>query len=286
MSETMNREKISEDHNQVDLVAAQLELEKLFSKNQLIPRIKAVFQECAEVNFAEYMTLNGIPVEFGMALLVQMVLHKRASLPTMVGIMYHHLNDAQATADMLLKAAEADLVDWSPNLHMFVVKFDISDELQEELDKFQYPLPMVTIPKPIRTNRHSGYMLNQSSVILRNNHHESDVCLDHLNRLNRIRLTINTTTVQMIQNKWKNLDKAKEGESKQDFERRRKAFAKYDRTSRDIIKGLMTITDTFYMTHKYDKRGRTYCQGYHINYQGTPWNKAVVEFHDTEIVTG
>lgn len=280
MSETMDRQQIT------DLKAAQIELENLFNKNQLIPRIQSVFRDCKDVNFAEHMTLNNIPVDFGMALLVQMVLHKRASLPTMVGVMYHHLNSAQATADMLLKAAEADLVDWSPNLHMFVVKFDISDELQEELDRFQYPLPMVVEPMSIHTNRDSGYICNHGSVILRNNHHENDVCLDHLNRLNRIKLTINTTTVLMIQNKWKNLDKPKEGESKQDFDRRRKAFAKYDRTSRDVIKGLMSISDTFYLTHKYDKRGRTYCQGHHVNYQGTPWNKAVVEFHDTEIVTG
>jgi len=279
MSETLDRQQIT------DLKAAQIELENLFNKNQLIPRIRAVFQECKDVNFPEYMTLKGIPVDFGMALLVQMVLHKRATLPTMVGVMYHHLSSAQATADMLLKAAEADLVDWSPNLHMFVVKFDISDELQEELDRFQYPLPMVVEPMSIHTNRDSGYICNKGSVILRNNHHENDVCLDHLNRLNRIKLTINTTTVLMIQNKWKNLDKPKEGESKQDFEKRRKAFAKYDRTSRDVIKGLMSLSDTFYLTHKYDKRGRTYCQGYHLTYQGTPWNKAVCEFYDKELVT-
>jgi DNA-directed RNA polymerase len=38
------------------------------------------------------------------------------------------------------------------------------------------------------------------------------------------------------------------------------------------------------MTHKYDKRGRTYSQGYHIQPQGSDWNKAVIEFADKEIV--
>jgi len=38
------------------------------------------------------------------------------------------------------------------------------------------------------------------------------------------------------------------------------------------------------MTHRYDKRGRVYCMGYHVNYQGTPWNKAVIELADKEMI--
>ena len=40
-----------------------------------------------------------------------------------------------------------------------------------------------------------------------------------------------------------------------------------------------------YLTHKYDKRGRVYCQGYYISYQGTDWNKAVIELSNKEIVS-
>jgi DNA-directed RNA polymerase len=38
----------------------------------------------------------------------------------------------------------------------------------------------------------------------------------------------------------------------------------------------------FWLTHKYDKRGRTYCQGYHVSYQGNDYNKACIEFADGE----
>ena len=44
-------------------------------------------------------------------------------------------------------------------------------------------------------------------------------------------------------------------------------------------------SDTFYLPHKYDKRGRTYCQGYHVSYQGAAWNKAVIEFANEEVTT-
>jgi DNA-directed RNA polymerase len=47
---------------------------------------------------------------------------------------------------------------------------------------------------------------------------------------------------------------------------------------------MFTAGNRFYMTHKYDKRGRTYSQGYHINPQGNDWNKAVIEFADKEVI--
>jgi DNA-directed RNA polymerase len=61
-------------------------------------------------------------------------------------------------------------------------------------------------------------------------------------------------------------------------------FEKYDRTAKDVITALSIHTDGFYLTHKYDKRGRVYCQGYHINYQGAPWNKATIQLADKELV--
>jgi len=276
--------EVAPTDTQKTLVAHQIELERLYSKNQTIPRIKAEFQNCEEANFTDFLISSEIPVSFGLDLLVQMALHKRANIQTLVGLLYHHFNDAQVVADMLLKAVLADLVDWEPTLKIFVVKFEISPEVQEDIDRFQYPLPMVVEPKPITKNRDTGYFLNQGSVILRNNHHEDDVCLDHLNRMNEIRFTVNADTALMVKNKWRHLDKPKEGETRDDFERRKKAFNKYDRTAKHVMALLMQHSDHFHLTHKYDKRGRVYCQGYHVNYQGTPWNKAVVEFADKELI--
>jgi hypothetical protein len=217
-----------------------------------------------------------------------MVLHKRAQLPALVGILRKHfeqsLNPAQACADMLQRAALVDLVDWSPTRREFIVRFNITPEVQEEIDRFQYPLPMVIRPRAVRTNSDTGYLLTRGSIILRKNHHEDDVCLDHINRMNRVKFSINLDTATMIANTWANLDKPKEGETKQDFEKRVRAFKKYDRTAHDVIGLLIEHGNSFYLTHRYDKRGRTYCQGYHVDYQGAPWNKAVIELADKELV--
>ena len=264
----------------------QLELERLYSKNQLMYRLRTEFTTCKEFDFSEYIESKGIDLSFGINVLVQMALHKRATLPVLAGVMRKHMDSAQETVAELHKCAEADLVDWHDSLGQFVAKFLISEDVQEELDRFQYPLPMIIEPFELKSNLDTGYLLGKGSVILRDNHHEEDVCLDHLNRLNKLKLCINHDTALMIKNQWRGLDKIKAGETPADFERRKKQFEKYDRTAKDVIDLLTQEGNEFYLTHKYDKRGRTYCQGHHITYQGTPWNKAVIQFANTEIVKG
>lgn len=260
----------------------QMELERLFNKNQTLTRIRKEFT--AYPQFIEQMEKHHIPVPFGFDLLTQMALHKRCDLPTLVSILNTHFNNVQLTTDMLLKCAEADLVDWSTTLRIFIVKFTVSADVQEELDRFQYPLPMVVPPMAVTNNRETGYMTSRGSVILKKNHHEDDVCLDHINAMNAIKFCINQDTAVMVKNQWRDLDKPKQGETKENFEKRKRAFEKYDTTAKEVMEFLLQQGNEFYLTHKYDKRGRIYCQGYHVNYQGAPWNKAVIELADKEIV--
>jgi len=271
----------------VDMNEIQIEMEKKFHKNQLIPRITQEFVTCAEFNFREHMVQNNILPAFGFDILVQMALHKRVNLPTLVGLMRKHFSgDLQATTDAIKQAVEADLMDWSPQLLMFIVKYEISTDVQHELDCYQYPMPMVVEPKTIKSNLDTGYLTGKGSIILKNNHHEDDVCLDHINAMNRIKLCIDLDVVAFVKNKWKNLDKPKEGETRQDYERRVRAFEKYDACSKDVMAHLEIAGNEFYLTHKYDKRGRVYSQGYHVNYQGNDYNKAVINFAQGEIANG
>lgn len=274
--------------NESARIELQLELEELYNKNQLISRIKKEFLDCQEVDFVSYMKENHILPEFGIDLLVQMVLHKRTTLPTLVGILRKHYeplaNASQLAADMLYRCAEADLVTWDEVAEQFIIEMDISSDVQEELARYQFPLPMVIEPEEVTSNRDTGYLTCRGSIILKKNHHDEDVCLDHINRMNRIRLTIDEDTAFMISNQWRNLDKPKQGETRQEFQKRVKAFEKYDQTSKEVISKVLSLGNQFHLTHKYDKRGRVYCQGYHITYQGNDWNKAVIQLADKEFV--
>jgi len=265
-----------------ELIKHQFELERVFSKNQLMPRLRSEF-DTPEV--LEFLETNSLPSKFGIDLLAQMALRKRADLPTLIGLLRHHYNgDAQDTADALLHAAEIDLIDWSPELRIFIVRVTVSEDVHEELDRFQYPLPMVVEPAKVSNNLERGYLLNKGSILLRDNHHDGDVCLDHINHMNSYCFKINNQVASMVKNSWRNLESPKEGESQQDYERRLRAFDKYDRTTKDVMEFLTKQGNEFYLTHRYDKRGRTYCQGYHVNYQAASYNKAVIQFAEGEVI--
>lgn len=273
-----------ESQDAINLIAHQRELEVLFNKNQLITRVKAEFMKKDQFDFASYMEAQKIPVGFGMDLLVQMSLHKRCQLPTLVGLLNKHFDDVQQTTDMITRCAEADLVNWAPGLKLFITVVTISQDVQDELDRFQYPLPMVVTPRTVKNNRETGMLNSGGSLILKNNHHEDDICLDHINRSNRIKFAINFDVVKMVKNQWRGLDKMKNGETREDFQRRKRAFEKYDRTAKDVMSIITEHGNEFNLLHKYCKRGRSYCQGYHVNYQGADWNKASVEFAKKELI--
>lgn len=263
----------------------QLELEKLFDKNQLMSRVKQAFRECRALNFKEVIEKTGLSEEFGIDLLAQIAVHKRADVRTLVGCLRHHFDDAQMTATALEKAVQGQLVTYNEVTKQFIVIYEISGALQAELDRFQYPLPMVVEPRKLETNLDSGYLTGRGSVILRDNHTDDDVCLDHLNRINETPYTLNLEVATTIHNKWKGLDKQAEDETYEDFKKRKKAFEKYDRVAKDVLGTLLKAGNRIFLTHKYDKRGRTYCMGFHVTYQGTDWNKAIIELAEKELVT-
>lgn len=267
--------------------SSQADIETLFSKHQVMPFLREEFKATGVID--EFKSL-AIPTGFGLDLLSCMVLYKRANIPTLVGLLRGYFSDDEETsaeqhcANMLRRAVECDVVDYDPVNQVFVVIYNIDEATQKELDKFQYPLPMIVEPETVTNNHETGYQTIVGSLILKQNHHDEDICLDHINRVNAVPLRLNEDVLSFIQNKWKNIDKQKPDESYQDFKARQKAFQKYNRSSREVLTALMAVGNRFWLTHKYDKRGRTYCQGYHANYQGNDWNKACIELAEGEVL--
>jgi hypothetical protein len=228
-------------------------------------------------------------------LLAQLVLRKRTPIETLVGILgpKHFAKDPdnttteelQACADCLIQCAELyffALIDGKA-----VILIDIDDDVRAELDLMQYPLPLLCPPETVEHNQMVGYYTDASgrkSILLNGNAHNFDVCLDHINRVNETRLTINVRTTAMVRNSWADLDHQKPGETFEKYQRRVKAFEKYDAHAHEVLNFLELNDNVFWLTHRYDTRGRTYAQGYHVNPQGNDWNKAVVEFADKELI--
>ena len=273
-------------------VEIQKELEQLYHKNKLLPRLRREFNLIPEIP-AKCEEL-GFPEGFGIDLLCHMVIQKRAKVSTLVGLLWKYFNKdglstqqaMQQCAEALLVAAHNNFVNYDKFTELFIIRIDLPADVHEDLERYQYPLPLLVRPRHVGHNRETGYYTDNSSMILKKgNHHDDDICLNHINRVNRTALTIDVNTAAFIKNSWSNLNSPKPGESARQFQQRKRAFYKYDVATRDIMAGILMYDNKFYIAHKYDKRGRTYCMGYHINPQGNAWNKAVVNFANQEVPT-
>lgn len=273
------------DHENQELI------EHMFNSRQTIPMIQKELLDCVPI--VELINKSGLPTTFCLDLLTQMVLHKRAALPVLVGLLVKHNvdrpNPYQHTAEMLQLAAEKDLVDYDTDARKFILKYDLDTKSRDLINQYQYMPPMIVPPRKVKSdyrNRGSGYLtIRNDSLYLKDNHHEGDICADSLNKFNQIALSLNERVVKGIRNSWKSLDKPKADETYEDYTKRVKAFEKYEKDSYFTLALMKQMGNQFWLTHKKDKRGRTYAQGYHITTQGNCWNKAVLEFHKKELVT-
>lgn len=159
-----------------------------------------------------------------------------------------------------------------------VSRVPLSVSLIDHIEQSQYLPPMVCQPKKLTSNMSSGYLSHNDSLILGSgNHHDGDICLDVLNIMNRVPLKLSTELLcQHEEEPTFELDDMEKKEQWMQFKKQSYRFY-------DLIH---SQGNEFYLTHKVDKRGRIYAQGYHINTQGAAFKKAMVELADEELVEG
>lgn len=258
----------------------QSDLETLYSKHQLLPVLRAEFQEIAE----KYPLEEFQP--FICDMLAQICLHRQANPPTMVGLLSPKYGTPQEVADTLLLMCEFDYIDYSEVTGNFLIKYDISEDIQIMLDRYQYPLPMIVEPNKIENNFSTGYHTITGSVILNGSKYFAnlDVCLDHLNRMNAVPLVLDFAVINSNEGRYIKPTR-KDGETYEDYLRRLKQASVFYNVSVEVMEDIAKLSDVLYLTHKYDRRGRCYASGYHINTQGTDYNKAVLQLAHKEILT-
>lgn len=258
-------------------------IEEFFNKRQTLPLLRSEFMRSQSV--MDRIQESGLNPDFCLDALSHIALAKRHEVSAMVGLLKHHCMSHQEAADGLQTMCEHDLMDYDRMTQQIIVRFEPGQKTQDLLKQYQYLPPMLVPPLEVKTNRGSGYLtLPADSLILQDNHHDGDICLDSINRFNQVALSANLEVVRNIRNHWKDIDSPRDGENISDYKKRRDAFEVFEKYAFFTIALMAEMGNEFYLTHKYDKRGRTYCQGYHINYQGNSWCKAVVEFAEKELV--
>lgn len=161
----------------------------------------------------------------------------------------------------------------SGNYIMVSTTYSLEDCELPEPEKHQ----IVTKCPPLMTeNRHS--QTNESLILGgKFNHHEEDICLDHLNRMNQVKLKLNR----------KFLRKYEEAPTfVLDTQEKKDQWENFIKNSYRAYISLVRNGNRFFLEHKYDKRGRTYAEGYHISTQGSSFKKAIIQLADAELVEG
>lgn len=229
-----------------------------------------------------FFSENQLNPNIGFLLLVHMAIKKECDIKTIVGLLKQDSLSYQETSDFILKCIELNMLDYCMETKKIYCKLFPPQEIYDKYNNLSYPLPLLVKPKKIMFNNQSGYLSYNNHIILGNkiNKHSDDVCLDHINKMNSIKLSLNLNVVSNCKNIWKT--KKKETlitKIKKDL-----SLKYFMKNTEDVYKALTMQQDFFYLCHRYDKRGRVYCTGYHVNYMGNEYQKAVVEFNRKELI--
>lgn len=206
----------------------------------------------------------------------------------------------QACAEVIAVLCETNffnLQKYHVNSSIYVKSnFALPDDLIEYIERACYLPPMIVKPKTLRNNRSSAYLTSKGeSLILGggHNHHNDPIALDVLNIMNRYELTLSefildnvpeepTFDLESVEVK---PDKPMTDiEYKRAVEQQRKNWERHLAQSAYFYKHIRANDNHMYITNKYDKRGRIYSQGYHINPQGTSYKKACIDLYNKQVV--
>ncbi len=141
-----------------------------------------------------------------------------------------------------------------------------------------YLPPMVCEPKELTSNYDSAYLTHNDSLILgKANGHSGDICLDVINKQNKVALKLDLDFLCTVE---------EEPSFALDTPEKIQQWSQFKRESYQRYRLIAGQGNRFWLANKVDKRLRLYAQGYHISTQATGFKKAMIEFADEELVTG
>lgn len=205
----------------------------------------------------------------------------------LAGVFPHEskLDKAKTAADILALLCDLDFYNIWKEEKYGSLKLQCNYDMPEELGRFikqtKYLPPMLCEPRKLKRNTDSGYLtIKHDSVILGSgNHHNDDVCLDALNLYNSIPLSLDVELLKIYSEVPDKPEIMNDPNKKRQWEIMvQDSYVVY----RDLVKQ----GNEFYLTHKVDKRGRIYSQGYHCSTQGNSFRKAIINLANKELVNG
>ena len=153
-----------------------------------------------------------------------------------------------------------------------VSNLNLPAELIERMEQSQYLPPMICPPKEVKDNWEGGYLTQNEPVVLgKGNVHDGEMALDVINIQNSIPMQLDQEFLNSVEER--PTKPLKDAEQMNDW----KVFLAQ---SKKVYELLISHGNRFWFTHKYDKRGRLYSQGYHVAVQGSPYKRAALSLAD------
>jgi len=171
---------------------------------------------------------------------------------------------------------------------MIMCEYSLPQKTRDFIQRTKYLPPMLCEPVIVENNYDSGYLTKKESLILgEGNYHNGDIGLDVINRFNQTALSLDLRLLKMYEEMPNHafVGSTKDGVFTSAADKEAK-FKTHMEESRETYVEIAAHDNKFWLTHKKDKRGRTYSQGYHISTQGTKFKKAVINFHHEELIEG
>lgn len=199
------------------------------------------------------------------------------------GLSRYH--DIQNCADVLWLINQTDLIliDIVDDTRYIQSNMELPDELVNRLNIMCVLPPMLVKPRTLRHNKSCGYLtINKDSLILgdKENYHDECISLDVLNTLNQQALQLDLDICYKFEKEFTSeFDKDTDEylNQKKTYDKAKEQFEFF----RDKL-----ADNTTHFTHKVDKRGRVYSQGYVFNTMGTSFEKACLQLKVKEFVEG
>lgn len=152
--------------------------------------------------------------------------------------------------------------------------YELPETIKQKIADTMYLPPMVCKPFNVNSNYTYHSMTEKGSLILGKsiNHHNLPLAYDAINIASGIALSLDNYILGFTEVPNKELDT----QDKVD------AFHRMQLASTKVYAFLLENDNKWYLRWRYDKRGRMYSQGYHVNIQSTDYKKALISFADEE----
>lgn len=195
------------------------------------------------------------------------------------------IDAAKTASELLAVVCQSDLFDIQAAMNtetgtmMVKSRFCLEEDTIRAIEHTQYLPPMVCRPNKIKAskdNMDTSHITFVDSLLLgKENQHNEFICTDVINIANRVKLSLDEDVLMFEEESNKPLDTPE----------KLKQFTKMATDSVRVYNEIISAGNEFYLTWKYDFRGRMYSQGYHINIQSTDYKKALINFAKKEVIT-